>query len=241
MKPYTFRPWHLIVILFLCEVGFAALYYVGTHVGGPKVDHFYDLDQEANLPAWFSSMQLFSVAAVIAIFGPKALRPLGVPVIVPLIGAAAFLFLSMDEIAQVHERIGRELSGTAAPQVRNGRGAWAFVYGVAALPFIFLGIKYLAAIAQGYPRLVIYGVIGSVSFVAGAIGVELIADQFLRGYAEARELYVLSVLTEELLEMIGGTLILFGVMHLALPRAQPVYQLKPKRETVPSFGRIAGR
>lgn len=241
MKPYTFRPWHLVAVLILCELGFASLYYVGTQVGGPKVDHFYDLDQEANLPAWFSSMQLFCVAAVIALYGPRALRPLGVPVVVPLIAAAAFLFLSMDEIAQVHERIGRELSGSAVPQVRNGRGAWAFLYVLAALPFVALALKYLNAIARGYPRLVAYGLLGCASFVAGAVGVELMADQFLRGYAEVRNLYVLSVLTEELLEMVGGTLILYGAIHLVLPRAQPVYQLKPRRGVLPAFGRMVGR
>ena len=233
MKSYAFRPWHLLAVLVTCELGFGALYWLGAHTGGPSVDHLYDLDQEANVPAWFSSMQLFCVAAVIALFGPRALRSVGVPVFVPLVAAAAFLFLSMDEIAQVHERVGRELKGSAVPQVRNGRGAWVFVYIVVALPFLYLGLRYLAAMWRGYPRLILYGALGCLCFAGGAMGIELIADQFIRGQGE-RDLYVLSVLAEEMLEMVGGTLILFGATHLALPQARPVYQWKPARSPLPA-------
>lgn len=231
---YEFRLWHLVTFLLLCELGFGLVYCAGAYIGSPKVDHLYDLDQEANIPAWFSSMQLFAVAALLSIFGPRRLPAIGVPVIVPLIAALAFLFLSMDEIAGIHERLGRELRGSAAPQVRGGRGAWVAVYVAAAVPFLLLGLRYLTRLWRAYPRLVGYGIAGCAVFVAGAVGVELFADQYLRGLPELRHLYLASVLTEEMLEMLGGTLILAGTAQLALPRAQPVLRWAPAASRLPA-------
>jgi hypothetical protein len=232
-KSFEYSPAQVLAFLLLCDASFAAIYFVCIHVGGPGVHQLFDLDQEANIPAWFSSIRLFSVAGVLALVGPKALARFGVPTYVPLVGAAVFLFLSLDESVQVHERIGRALRGTPYfPRVRNDRGMWVFVYLLAALPFAYVAWRHLPALWRGCRATVIWGALGSGVIVAGAGGVELIADQFLRGYTDARYLYLCSVLAEETLEMVGGSLILFGTLHLALAPSQRERR-SPARTTAP--------
>lgn len=210
--------------LLVCDVALAAIYFASLHVGGDGVHPLFDLDGEGNLPAWFSSVQLFCVSLLLALRGPGKLLPYGVPLIVPLLGAAVFLFLSMDETAQVHERVGRALRSTDVtllPHVRAGRGMWVSAYLLASIPFLALAVRHFAALWHACRTTVIAGIVGCALIAAGGAGVELVADEFFRDYADARYFYLLSVLAEETLELLGGSLLLYGAFLLNFSNPQP--------------------
>lgn len=62
--------------------------------------------EENNIPTWFSASQLFVIGLVLAIIPYRDLsarRPKTYMLVVP---AAFFFFLSLDEIAMIHERLG---------------------------------------------------------------------------------------------------------------------------------------
>ena len=73
-----------------------------------------NLDKEANLPTWYSSAKLLALGALawwfaVAADGPRRAERRACW----YVAAAGFLLLSMDQTAQVHERAGRALMGTA--------------------------------------------------------------------------------------------------------------------------------
>ncbi len=228
MKAISFTPKHLLYLLLGCDLALAALYGLSLHIGGIDVHQLFDMDQEANIPAWFSSTKFFCIAALLGLYGPEALGRIGVPRFLPLLGAIVFLFLSMDESAQVHERVGRALRGNDfVPTVRNDRGAWVFVYLVVALPFLYLAARQLPKLWLNYRVLTISGLAGCAFIACGAAGVELIADQFLRGYEQIQYYYKLSVLAEETSELLGTSLLLFAAFTLTRPAQQPTLQWQP--------------
>lgn len=223
--------------LLVCDAALAAIYFASLHIGGDGVHPLFDLDGEGNLPAWFSSIQLFCVSLLLALRGPGKLRPHGVPLLVPLLGAAVFLFLSMDETAQVHERLGRALRSADAsllPHVRGGRGMWVSAYLLASVPFLAFAVRHFAALWHACRTTVIAGIAGCGLIAAGGAGVELIADEFFRDYANARYLYLLSVLAEETLELLGGSLILYGAFHLRFSTPQPAIHPAPITRILPA-------
>src|SRR5690606_30400245 len=71
----------LILLVFALDL-LLALLYVGNYMVGHEYEpltRFVDLDGEANLPTWYSSMQWFSVALLLGLFAyrhfePKTLR-----------------------------------------------------------------------------------------------------------------------------------------------------------------------
>lgn len=225
----------LVFILLLgTELALLSLYVIGLNTGDPGVRPLFDLDQEANLPTWFSSMQLLGIAAVLGLYAVKPLRNLGVPAWLTVAGAAVFLFLSMDETAQVHENLARDLRVIEwLPRVRNDRGIWVFVYLAAALVPLVIAARYIPVLWRQRPQAVRWIVAGAAVVITGSMGVELIADQFLRGGAGPRSWYYASVAAEETLEMIGGTLMLLGAARLAF------HDLLTAGATAPRRGRIA--
>ena len=97
-----------IVTFFALDAIVAALYLVARATGPWRrgVSQFFDLNREGNLPTWFSSMQWLCVAVALAGFAWRLVRRAesgGRPLL-----ALTFLFLcmSLDEVAQIHERLG---------------------------------------------------------------------------------------------------------------------------------------
>ena len=66
----------------------------------------FDFDKEGNLPTLYSSLQLIVVSLLLWIVGAK--HKSNDEVCIPWFALAViFLFLAVDETAQIHERIGR--------------------------------------------------------------------------------------------------------------------------------------
>ena len=100
-------PGKIIVTALLCELALVAVYWFDIITAGHHhtLHALFDLDSEGNIPAWFSSSQLFCVAIA---FWSCALRKRrsGRPskLFFGLAGLAA-VYASSDETAQIHERI----------------------------------------------------------------------------------------------------------------------------------------
>ena len=107
----------------------------------------FDLDREGNVPAWFSSLLLFSIALLLGIIGAGKAKSrdrwrwhwIGLAVI--------FVLLSMDEAASLHERLtvplrsALDLSGALY-------FAWVVPAGALLIVFAAVYIRFLAGAAQ---------------------------------------------------------------------------------------------
>jgi hypothetical protein len=176
---------------------------------------WFDLDAEASLPTWFSTIQLFVTAAVLLnIYLIQRSKPILFPYHF-LAAGMVFLFLSADEAATIHEQV------TSFSKVleldflmfKGDHGAWIPVYAALALIVSIPFIKTVKTLWQGYRHEFIITASGVLLFAIGAVFLEILSYQFFRAET-ITTLYQLEVAAEELMEMAGISIILYAFILL---------------------------
>lgn len=205
----------LLVVLIVFECLLVAIFAFDTFVdhGLNIVGQFFDLDGEATIPAWFSSMQLSIIALVFLL---KARQPSSETVLLTVLGLG-FLFLSADEAATIHESINPILAWRVEwlPRFRFNHGIWIFLYLAAAVAALLPLRRQLVALWLAYRFEASLMMTGLALFVAGGIGLEIVAYQFL-GATLTPRLYPIEVAAEEFLEMSGMSVVLFGALLMLI-------------------------
>src|SRR5919199_2741098 len=196
-----------IVLLDVANAIAIFLYHHRHHHGGRFFQEF-SLDREANVPSWFSSALLLTAAALLALVALDALARksrwgrhwAGLSVV--------FAVLSLDETAEIHERIG---SWLRAHLNLHGPLHYAGVVPMLALA-LFVGITYLQFLVA-LPASTRLGILlAAAIYITGAAGVEAISGWWAEGHgSKSTGLLVLSTF-EENLEMIGTTLFILVVL-----------------------------
>ncbi|MBF5080380.1 hypothetical protein F1641_01040 [Quadrisphaera sp. INWT6] len=179
-----------------------------------------DLDAEANVPTWFSTLLLALLAAACAVTG-LLLRARGErswPLLLPALVAAA---MSLDELAQLHE----DLQLLSERLDLGSPNAFGWVVPGAAVA-VGVGVVLLFAARAMAPALRWRLVAAGVVYFAGALGVEVLAGPLYRpGQGDQvpvqSTLYVLSNALEEGLEMAGALVALAAVLALLRVRSTP--------------------
>jgi hypothetical protein len=184
----------------------------------------FDLDGEANVPTWFSSCQLYLIGVIMFLLSfirYKAGRP-SRPFLFVL--SVCFLLLSLDETAQLHERmtqwVGRRYIDWLPEFVRQGAPLTVSVLAVAAF-ILWLAFHDLSAIWRWSPRLSLLAMAGVCISILGGVVMEAIGYKFLQ---YGTPLYKLEVAIEEFMEMLGASLILYFTILLASSNIKPVIQ-----------------
>lgn len=147
----------------------------------------FDLDEEYNLPTWFSSFLLLNNAIVLFAIAQAgtATHNLHWRIL-----AAGFLLLSIDEVAGMHESI------NTAFEIN-----WAIPAGILALLIGAAFIPFLLALPR--KRAALFIAAGAL-YIGGAIIIELLSEDM-----ESESLqYMLAVAVEEGCEMLGAWLFL---------------------------------
>jgi hypothetical protein len=206
-------PW--IAAFFALDLGVVALHVIerATRPWPRGVSQLLDLNREANLPTWSSSLQWFCVAALLGALGSRLVRRSetgGRPLL-----ALAFLFLclSLDEVAQIHERLGLRSdrllpSGTRAGGPFPYTGIWMFTIGIPVLILFAIAIRGAAVRLRQVPGAFTKIVVGLALSAFGAMLFDLIGNI---GYHH-RGLGLPAI--EETLEMLGATVVLWGSLDL---------------------------
>jgi len=149
----------------------------------------FDLDEEQNVPSWFSGAQLLVAAALAWTLASAARRVTPGDARAWSGLAAALAFMSLDEIAGIHETFNTlfVMSWTVP------FGILALVIGAILLPFVR---RLPARTRNGI------GLAGAV-YLAGAVGMELLTSRFFDQDNKRQFSYALMTLVEEGLEMTG--------------------------------------
>lgn len=168
-----------------------------------------DLDGEANIPAWFSSAMWLFVAALAASLSTRSSdhsrQWRGVFVLCS--------FLSLDEMAQLHEAAGLLLKA-AFPAMRVYQRAWIFAGGA----LVFAATLFFAPLLRSLKPTFGAGIaIAGVVFVTGAIGFELLGTAAARGTLSwyPPEVAWTTVVLEEGLEMFGVIIFIWMLLKIA--------------------------
>ena len=209
-------------LLLAVDLTLVAAYLVTKHlmpVPSWTVRNWFDLDAEANIPTWFSSMQMFLISGFMVLrcmqlsdAEQRELRRFYI------LMACVFAFFSIDEVAMIHEGV-NSISKKLAVQLPllAGHGwTWIFVYSaVLLLPLVGLrkGLRTFIGERNGRPALLL----GASLLVLGGVVIDS-AAHYLEG---APWVLTLQVTLEEGLELIGQSLILYAVMSKLRPTEIP--------------------
>ena len=169
------------------------------------------LGEENNIPTWFSSVQLFAIAAVlspIVVRDAQRNRPrswiLGV---VP----GLFAFLSLDEVAMIHERIGAALKTDFGVGTGLRTGPWMLVF----LPLVGVLVLISAVVFWPYLRgrrdVLVLAVAGLFLYGLSAAGFEGIANFVAEDSLATKLLGFI----EEIGEMLAANIIFWAAVVVA--------------------------
>jgi len=222
VRRLTLSPWHLLLPLLAFE-GLLLAMHAFVHTAPPpwdKLQIWFDLGAEGTVPAWFSSGQLLLVAlALLAAAFRREILPSEMRLL--LVAGLGFLFLSADEAAMIHERVTQYLrSYEALPRFAGNRGVWVFVYGAIGLALFVVFIRSIAAFIRRLPRQALLMASGFATILLGAVGLEVLYFYDLwTGPTQTG--------AEELLEMVGASLILTGAVATVFDKATLVHWREP--------------
>lgn len=170
-----------------------------------NIIRWFDFNLEHNFPTWFSVMLLALSMLLLLLIYLHHRNNRDKDAHYWLVLSFIFLFLSMDEMVQVHEEVARILRpelGENVPAIFYW--AWVIPYGIFALLSGLYFLRFVIGLPAGTRRLFI---LSAVLFIGGALGLELIEGYFYVKYSLNHIYNRILYCIEELCEM--GGIILF--------------------------------
>jgi hypothetical protein len=168
----------------------------------------FDLDGEANFPSFFSANLLFFAAILLGLiaFVHKKMKKAYVAHWFFL--SLIFLFLSLDEFTEIHERINFWLK-----PVTHTTGllyaVWIIPYGIFALVLLFSYLKFLMNLPR---KTAVRSVVAGAIYVTGALVMEALGERLSEKRLEDTFAFNASVVIEEVMEMIGSILFIYALL-----------------------------
>lgn len=199
-QPWRVTRWLALTVGLLVvasSIGQAIRLRLGYTYAAGLIPLFY-VDDEANVPTWYSSMTLLLAAALLLLIattvrsrGDRTWRQWAAL-------SAVFAALSLDEVAQIHELLIAPLRGRVG-------GADGYLY----YPWVIPGAIFALAVAVAFARFLYrlpattrtLFIVAGLVYVGGALGVETITARLDFEYGPADIAYVVAATLEETLEM----------------------------------------
>lgn len=166
------------------------------------------VDTEASIVTWYSVFLLLLCATLLAIIALIKSKTESRYIRHWQTLAVIFIFLSIDESVSIHEKL-----IVLVKSVVNTGGVFYFAWVIVYIPLVvFFAIAYLRFLAH-LPRTTakLFWLSG-ITYVAGAIGFEMISGPIMEASGKEALLFVISVHFEEGLEMFGLTLFVYGLL-----------------------------
>lgn len=199
-----------VVVIFLVLASVAGQYsrYVLERGQVFGLVQLFNVDEEQNIPTWYSSCALLLCSALLAaIAGSKKIaahRYAGHWRALSLI----FLYLSIDEAASIHEK--------SVEPLRSSLNTGGFLH----FSWVILGFAFVVIVLLAYWRFLLslpsktkrlFFIAGGI-YLSGTLGMELIGGYYADLYGENNLTYALITHVEELLEMMGIVLFIYTLL-----------------------------
>ena len=164
----------LLIGLILFELCLVLIFAVDTALGSPRlsIQQLFDLDGEGNIPAWFSSVQLFLIG-LLFLLKSRQLDPDHSPSpLFLLMVSAGFIFLSADEMASIHEKLSLVFKHVEwIPRFKEDHGLWVFIYAIIGLILLLANLRAVAAMWNRYRHATSIMAIGMGFVMLGGVGI----------------------------------------------------------------------
>lgn len=209
--------------LFLTFLSFVVnvLKYVLDYEGLSAGERWFSVDGEGTVSAYYSAGMLLLCSillARIAFLGNEERRPYRLHW-----GMLSFifLFLSFDEAFMVHERttplvrlmladlgLTLNLNGLLGPGYPGIPHKWVIPYAFLVLALVLAYARFLVSLDSNTRRLFL---ISGAVYVAGALGMEIVGDNYAPVYGARDLTHIVIFHAEELLEMIGAVMFIYAL------------------------------
>ncbi len=176
-----------------------------------------DLDAESNIPTWFSSMALLACAALLAVIAAHTRRRAA-----PFAGhwralSVIFVLLSVDEIAHLHEHLGR------LQRVWQTHGLFYFSWVIpGALAVLALGVVFARFVAHLPSPTRRRFVVAGATFLAGALVLEALGGWRAETMGMNNMTHSLIATVEEVLELVGVACFLVALLRYLAEQGLPL-------------------
>ncbi len=198
----------IIAFLFLTNVtGLILRFYFGFNKLFGIIPLFI-FDYEANVPTWYSSVALLFCSLLLAVISIKKIKERDRYRSHWSVLSIIFLYLSLDETAQIHELTAKPLRDLFSLE-------GIFYYG-----WVLIGISFIVIFAIAYLKFFIdlpkkiqfLFALSGVLFVGGALGIELIGGWYDSTMGDDNLIYLLITTLEEILEMLGIAVFIYSLL-----------------------------
>ena len=167
----------------------------------------FDFNSEQNIPTFYSSIALIISSALLFLIALNCKK--NKSSYIPWLGLSLiFLFLSIDEISSIHEKLtvhSREIFGTSGFLYY----AWVIPYGLALGVFIILYSKFLLELPKN--TMLLFLTSGGI-YVLGAIGFESLGGRQAELLGLNNILYSFYYTCEEFFEMLGIAIFIYTLL-----------------------------
>ncbi len=163
-----------------------------------RIYKIFDFNCERNIPSVFSFLLMLTSSLFLSVIF-KTNKVNKRPFVLWGVLSFVFLMLGLDELLSIHEKIGWLLE-EKVQTTGMFYFAWVIPYGIGTVIFLGMYIRFLLLLPRRIAQLFL---IGGGMFVAGALGLEMLAGQYAESYSKDFLLYHVMYSIEELLEMLG--------------------------------------
>lgn len=174
----------------------------------------FNFEEEQNFPAMYASLALLFCSGLLTLIA-YAKRKSGDSYSLQWAGLAViFLFLSIDEMLEIHELISKLLRPSLDTSNFIYFVSWMIPYGIAGIVFLWIYVKFLFHL-PGKTRTLF--IVAGVIFIIGAVGLEVVAaiHNYLYDWTRKKSLvdmtYAAIVTVKELLEMVGVVVFIYAL------------------------------
>ena len=207
--------------LIILEIFFCLIYFGDFLLGEPfwRIHELFDLDSEASIPTWFSTIQLFMIGFIaLLVANNQKTTPPPSKWGLTFFGLG-FICLSMDEGSAIHEKLTFTFyNNPLVPYFHGVHGIWIVVYGCIGIITLLILHKDIFAVCKYFRKEALIFLGGMIIFLAGAAGAETITFFYID--KSDPFIYAIEVILEEFLEMAGASILAYSVLLLAIKKLE---------------------
>jgi len=197
------------VLLIVHTIGLVLTHYI-DNIYLTKFFRNFNVDQESNIPTFFSSVLILFCAFILGIIAlvEKKLGKSTTSIQWGFLGII-FLILAIDESATFHEGLTGPIENILS---WSGvfQAAWIIPYGIF---FLVIALTYFRLILSTPTRIRNLIFLSSILYISGAIGMEVIGGYYRQGkFAEIEEIILFIAILEEALEMVGIVIFIYSLL-----------------------------
>ncbi len=197
------------ILTLLSLAGQFVIFFVQRSKTVLSVDRMFDLNFEANIPSWYSSILLFLSALLLAAVAQRERRRSSPWVLNWRMLSTVFVFLSLDETAQLHEKTIKPLRAAL-----GASGPFYFTWVIIGMAFVLaVALFNLKFVLRLEPKTRFLFILAGCIYVGGSLGMELVDGAWASLYGQSFFYFLLTDL-EELMEMAGVLVFIYALLSL---------------------------